>query len=251
MGKYLHLNLIIICMCLASHALAVNGISEEAAPAGMTESFDRVQVTFIVNKGQIDNKEAAYFVRLKDGYIYIDRKGMITYAFTSPAKQGIVINEIVSEKKISVTPLEPPPQQAVAFMRQKGQLIGDNLNYYRLSYGAIHNGIELQLMAFTDNLEKIFTISPGGDPGSIAVKLKDVKGLKVNDAGALEILTKQGPVNFSPPHAYQFNGEERKPVDVAYIIRKDDAYGFKLGGYDTAKPLFIAPIMPAFLLSAP
>ncbi len=64
MGKYLHLNLIIICMFLFSHALAVNGISEETAPAGMTESFDRVQVTFIVNKGQIDNKEAAYFARL-------------------------------------------------------------------------------------------------------------------------------------------------------------------------------------------
>ncbi len=136
-------------------------------------------------------------------------------------------------------------------MRQKGQLIGDNLNYYRLSYGAIHNGIDLQLIAFTDNLEKIFTISPGADPGSIAVKLRDVEGLKVNDAGELEILTKQGPVNFSPPHAYQFNGEERKPVDVAYIIRKDDAYGFKLGSYDKTQPLFIAPLVPTFLLSAP
>ncbi len=135
---------------------------------------------------------------------------MITYKFTSPAKKGIVINEIVSEKKISLTPLEPPPQQAVAFMRQKGQLIGDNLNYYRLSYGAIHNGIELQLLAFTDNLEKIFTISPGGDPGSIAVKLKDVEGLKVNDAGALEILTKQGPVNLQPNRTLTSSMEKKE-----------------------------------------
>ncbi len=98
-------------------------------------------------------------------------------------------------------------------------MIGDNLNYYRLSYGAIHDGIELQLLAFTDNLEKIFTIAPGGDPGSIAVKLKDVEGLKVNDAGALEIITKQGPVTFGQPHAYQFmeKKENRLMLRTLYV----------------------------------
>jgi hypothetical protein len=249
MGK--HLNLIIIIMFLFSPVLTAYGIAEETTPAGMKESFDRIQVTFIVNKGQIDNKEAAYFARLSDGYIYIDKMGMITYKFASPTRNGIVINEIVSEKKVSLTPLEPPPETAVAVMKQKGAFTGDNLNYYRLSYGAIHNGIELQLLAFTDNLEKIFTIAPGGDPNNITVTLKGVKKLKLHDAGTLEIITQQGPVTFGQPHAYQFMGEERKPVEVAYSIRKDDAYGFKLGSYDKTQPLFIAPLIPAFLLSAP
>jgi hypothetical protein len=250
MHKYL--KLIIRIMLLFSPVMTAYGISEETVPEeGTTESFDRVQVSFIANKGQIENKEAAYFVRLTDRFIYVDKKGVITYTFSSPGKNDIVIHEIVSGKNISVTPLEPLPERVIAVMRQKGKLDGGNLNYYRISYGAIREGIELQLLAFTDTLEKIFTISPGGDPGSIAVKLKGVEGAKVNDAGELEIVTKQGPVKFGPPHAYQFVGEERKPVDVAYTIRKNATYGFKLGNYDKAQPLFIAPIIPAFLLSAP
>jgi hypothetical protein len=246
MGNYLNLMLIIICFF--SPALTAYGISGETAPAEMTESFDRIQVSFIANKGQIENKEAAYFARLSEGYIYVDKKGMITHTFSSPTKNGIVINEIFSEKNISVTALEPPPKSAVAILRQKGKLIGNNLNYYRLSYGAISEGIDLHLLAFTDTLEKLFIVSPGADPNKITVKLTGAEGLTVNDAGMLEINTKRGPVTFTQPHAYQFVGEERKPVDVAYNIRKGTTYGFKLGSYDTSKTLFIAPIIPAFLL---
>jgi hypothetical protein len=208
-------------------------------------------VPFIRNQGQIDNKEAAYFAKLVNGFIYMDKYGMAIHNYRLPDKKSIVFNELFTEKKITIAALEPPDEEALKVLRKRGQLIGDNTNYYRISYGAIDKGIDLQLLAFTDTLERIFTIAPGGDPGSIAVKLKGVEGVKVNDAGELEIVTKQGPVKFGPPHAYQFVGETRKPVDIAYAIRNNDTYGFKLGGYDKAQPLFIAPIIPAFLLSVP
>ena len=236
---------------LFSPALTASGLAEETAPADQAGSFTRVQVPFIPNKGQIKNQEVAYFAKLINTRIHIDKNGTAIYYYDTPDKKTIVINEIFTKKKIAVAALEPLAAQALAAFKQRGHITGDIENYYRLAYGTIYKGVDLQLMAFTDNLEKIFTISPGGDPGSIAIKLKGVEQLKVNDAGALEIITKQGPVNFSPPHAYQFAGEERQPVEVAYILRKGDTYGFKLGGYDTKKPLFIAPIIPAFLLSAP
>ena len=120
MDKYL--KLIILIMLLFSPVIAAYGISEETVPEGTTESFDRVQISFIANKGQIENKEAAYFVRLPERFIYVDKKGVITYTFSSPGKNDIVIHEIVSGKNISVTPLEPPPERAIAVMRQKGKL---------------------------------------------------------------------------------------------------------------------------------
>jgi len=245
------IRLIMLIMLFFSPAITAHGIAEETVPDEPTESFDRLQVSFIANKGQIENKEAAYFVQLDPGYIYVDKNGMITHTFSSPSKHGIVIHEIVAGENILVTPLEPLPIQAIAAIRLKDQSIGENLHYYRLSYGKILEGIELQLLAFTDNLAKIFTIAPGSDPGAIMIKLKGVEGVKVGDAGALEIRTRQGSADFSPPQAYQFFGKTRKPVDVAYVIRKNTTYGFKLGSYDKARPLFIAPIVPAFLLSAP
>lgn len=232
-------------------SLRASGVAEEMVPAEQAEIFTRLQAPFMVNKGQIENKEVAYFAKLVYGYIHIAKNGMVIHNYRAPDKKTIVFNEIFTEKKITIAALDPPAEEALKVLRNRGQLIGDNTNYYRISYGAIDKGIDLQLIAFTDNLEKIFTISPGGDPGSIAVTLKGVEGVKVNDAGELEIATKQGPVKFGPPHAYQFVGETRKPVDVAYTIRKNDTYGFKLGNYDKTQPLFIAPIIPAFLLSAP
>jgi len=239
------------CMFFFSPALTARGISEETDVADEPSSFTRLQAPFITNNGQIANKEVAYFAKLINGYIHIDKNGTVIYNYNLRDKKTIVIKEIFTEKKIIIAALEPPSEEAMAILRQQGRITGELSNYYRLSYGEIYKGIELQLLAFTDNLEKIFTISPGGDPGSIAVKLRDVEGLKVNDAGELEILTKQRPLHFSPPHAYQFVGEKRKPVDVAYTIRTDTTYGFKLGSYDKTQPLFIAPLIPAFLLSAP
>jgi len=253
MGAYRNLiTLITISMLFFSPILTAYANSEETMPSDTIGSFDRLQSPFVVNKGQIDNKDVAYFAKLISGVIHIDKNGMVTYNLSSPDKKAIVINEIFTEKKITLTALEPMPETAIAAFRQRGQITGDFSSiYYRLCYGAIYEGIDLQLLAFTDGLEKIFTISPGGDPNRITVTLKGAEGLNVNDAGMLEIRTKQGPVTFSRPHAYQFTGEERKPVDIVYIIRKDAAYGFKLGSYDTTKPLFIAPIIPALLLSAP
>jgi hypothetical protein len=246
--------LLIVAMGAAfffSPSLTAFGIAEETGAADQKESFTRLQVPFIENHGQIENKEAAYFAKLVYGYIYIDKNGTVIHNYRMRDKKAIVFKEIFTEKKISIAALEPPAEEALLVLRKRGQLTGDNINYYRISYGAIDKGIDLQLLAFTDTLEKIFTISPGGDPGSIAVTLKGVEGVKVNDAGELEIITKQEPVKFGPPHAYQFVGETRKPVDVAYTIRKNATYGFKLGSYDKAQPLFIAPIIPAFLLSTP
>ena len=238
-------------MIFFSPAFTGNGISEATDPADDISNFTRLQVPFITNKGQIANNEVAYFAKLINGYIHIDKNGTVIYNYKLRDNKTIVIKETFTEKQITIAALDTPSEEAMAIVRKRGRIAGELSNYYRLSYGAIYKGIELQLLAFTDNLEKIFTISPGGDPGSIAVRLRDVEGLKVTAAGELEILTALGPVKFSPPHAFQFVGEKRKPVDVAYTIRTDSTYGFKLGSYDRTQPLFIAPLIPAFLLSAP
>jgi hypothetical protein len=252
MGAYRTIVIIIVGVAFFfCPSLPAYGVAEKTGTADQPESFTRLQVPFIENHGQIENKEAAYFAKLVYGSIYIDKNGTVIHNYRVRDKKAIVFKEIFTEKKIAIAALEPPAEEALLVLRQRGQLTGDNKNYYRISYGTIDKGIDLQLLAFTDTLEKIFTISPGGNPGSIAVTLKGVEGAKVNDAGELEIITKQGPVKFGPPHAYQFVGETRKLVDIAYAIRNNNTYGFKLGGYDKAQPLFIAPIIPAFLLSAP
>jgi hypothetical protein len=202
----------------------------------------------MANTDQSENKEVAYLVRISDWFVSINKNGMITYKSISPAQDGIVINEMFPTKNITLTPFESPPEQVIAALRQRSNVVGGNLSYYRLSYGNIFEGIQLHLLAFIDNLEKIFIVSPGADPKKIAVEISGAEGLKVNGAGMLEIATKRGSTTFPQPHAYQFLGEERKSVDIAYIIHKGTTYGFKLGSYDASKPLYIAPTIPAFLL---
>lgn len=241
--------IIIGVMLLSFPLLTARGNAQETPPAGMPDRFDRIQVPFIENKGQIPDKEVAYFAKLLNGYIHVTKSGMLTYNLTSTGKNSVVINERFTEKDASIIPLEPPPEFAMEVFRQKGQINGDIGNYYRLSYGKIHEGIELQLLAFADKLEKVYTVSPGGNPGSITVTIKGAEELKVNDTGALEILTKQGPVIFTRPNAYQFMGEERKPVEISFTVLNSTAYGFKLGGYDKARKLIIGPFLPPALMT--
>lgn len=238
-------------LLLPLYTFSAYGSPQEIVPAEMPVRFDRIQVPFIENKNQIPNKEVAYFAKLFDGYIHVEKNGILTYNYSSAAKKGIVISELLSQKPVSLIPLEPPPEFAVEVFKQKGQIDGAIGNYYRLSYGRIYEGIELQLLAFADNLEKLFTIAPGGDPETITITVRGAEGLKLNDSGALEIQTKQGSVTFNQPRAYQLVDEDMKPVEVSYTIRNRMTYGFKPGGYDKKKPLIIGPFLPPALLTAP
>ncbi len=144
----------------------------------------------------------------------------------------------------------------------------DNLNTYeRVNLGDMYAGINVQLRATGNNVEKIFTVAPNHDPKQIQIKLAGAEKLEIGAQGELIAHTGNGPVTFTAPIAFQDTASgERHSVTVAYalvgadlaapVVGSSDAtkatpggrlhtdtYRFALGAYDPTLPLVIDPLL--------
>jgi|GEM_PF-518001 len=145
--------------------------------------------------------------------------------------------------------------------------------YERVNLGDMYPGINLQLRATGDNIEKIFTVAPSYDPKQISIALKGAEKLEIGKLGELIAHTGNGPVSFTAPIAYQENDKgERVSVDVAYALVNVGAdlaalpgappsdakssptatalYTFTLGAFDPTRPLVIDPLLRSTYLGA-
>ncbi|TAF99756.1 MAG: hypothetical protein EAZ43_15110 [Betaproteobacteria bacterium] len=122
----------------------------------------------------------------------------------------------------------------------------DNVNTYeRVNLGDMYPGVNVQLRATGNNVEKIFTVAPKHDPKQISIALRGAEKLEISSQGELIAHTGNGPVAFTAPIAFQETASgERTPVTVNYALDADrQRYGFTLGSYDRSQPLIIDPLL--------
>ncbi len=127
----------------------------------------------------------------------------------------------------------------------------DNLNTYeRVNLGDMYPGINVQLRATGNNVEKIFTVAPQHDPKQIRIKLAGADKLEIGPQGELIAHTGNGPVAFTAPIAFQDTAAgERTSIAVAYALNAtEQRYGFTLGAYDVNQPLVIDPLLQSTYL---
>ena len=134
--------------------------------------------------------------------------------------------------------------------------------YERVNLGDMYPGINVQLRATGNNIEKIFTVAPQHDATQINIQMTGAARLEIGDQGELIAHTGNGPVTFTAPIAFQENASgERTPVAVAYTLNlatkathATDAtpasYSFRLGDYDRSQPLVIDPLLRSTYLGA-
>ena len=127
----------------------------------------------------------------------------------------------------------------------------DNLNTYeRVNLGDMYPGINVQLRATGNNVEKIFTVAPKHDPKQIQIRIKGAEKLQLGAQGELIAHTGNGPVTFTAPIAFQEAATgERISVAVGYALDAAvQRYGFTLGRYDATLPLVIDPLLQSTYL---
>ena len=133
----------------------------------------------------------------------------------------------------------------------------DVSTYDTVSLGEVYGGIELKLKAYGDNVEKLFHVESGADPGVIQLRLNGAKVIKVSENGELVAETELGHVRFTAPVAYQYNiAGEKVKVSASYIIKESDPlsgeqeliYSFHVGEYDSTKELIIDPLLASTYL---
>lgn len=219
-----------------------------------------VSVPFIGNAGQTD-ADVAYYAPTLAGTVFVTRDGRIVYSF--PADRAWLEGKPPGAGNTGWSLTETPvgasgKVRPVAEKRAQTQVsyfLGDDprawanglATYEEVSLGRVWPGVRVNLRAHGKNVEKVFTVEPGGKVSRIRMRVSGARSLTPDGAGGLVASTGRGDVTLTRPAAYQEKGGARRAITVAYEVR-GDRYGFHVGGYDPELPLVIDPLLQATYL---
>lgn len=216
-------------------------------------AFSSIRLPFVKNNSPKD-KNVTFKANIFSGDVYV-ADDCITYLFPGGDKTRWVLKEKILNSTHSAVAGQ---QQAVS---KVNYIIGtDKKNwrsnvptYHTLTFGEIYTGIQLDLKAYGNNVEKLFTVGFGGNPSDIKIAVEGATGISINSAGELEITTDAGTVAMTKPAAYQRIGGRRVYVQAEYYLHAQKtagandvqcyAYGFKTGPYSKKHPLVIDPLL--------
>jgi len=237
-------------------ALASVGLVEWAALAGgwvsaaggseneVTAAIARARVPFVENRGQIRDPRVAYHAETFAGRVMIEREGGVTYHVSCADQGGVMIRERFGIDALSPRGIQPSTVKLSYFRGRDPKAWQSGLSSFDAVFlGEISRGVSLVVEAHNNNVEKVFTVAPGADPGAISVRIDGIDGLRVLPNGELELRAEMGPFSFSSPIAYQEIDGAHHAVKVAYALHDGEAYGFTVGKYDRERPLVIDPII--------
>src|SRR6266436_8308855 len=109
--------------------------------------------------------------------------------------------------------------------------------------GSVYPGVDLIYSGNEQKLEYDFVIAPGADPNTIALAFDGPYKLQINRQGDLVLRTKSGRIVQHKPFVYQEENGVKNEIAGHYVFKGKGQVGFKLGAYDTSKPLVIDPVL--------
>jgi hypothetical protein len=211
-----------------------------------------LDIPFITNEGQFD-MDVKFYARTIGGTAFVTESGDIIYSLTNRLGEksisGIDFKEhFVGHKQNKISGKDPSTTKVNLYRgRDRNEWRNGIPTFEMIDMGEVWDGIGLTLKAHNNNIEKIFTIAAGANPGDIRIGISGMRGLNVNDAGELEVLSLKGLISFTKPVAYQENPGWREYIEVAYAVDGNE-YGFSIGDYDRETTLFIDPLLASTIL---
>ena len=229
-------------------------------------------VPFEHNSGQFD-PQVAYMAKTFAGAVFVTRDGRIVYSL--PGKPLDVDTS-------ASTSTSHPPQRQQRTERGPGWALQETLlgaqpltpqgttaastHITRFTPGSTHQastwqgvrlgqawpGVEVELSARGNNVEKLFHVAPGADAGQIGIALQGAQSLRIDADGRLIAGTGNGEVAYTAPIAWQDIDGRRVPVGVRYALKQTQGsahhYGFVLAAHDPRHPLTIDPLIQSTYL---
>ena len=240
-------------------------------------ALGKLPLYFVRNRGQEDSR-VAYYVQGRDAAVYFGPDGVTFALGNSPAlthssasvsaeaplssrapvrrvstgpedgtasERWAVKLEFVGASRMAPQGRELAPAR-VSHFRGHGQWSGSAETYRSVTYPEPWPGIDLVYTGAGGQLKSTFIVKPGADPGRIRLAYRGAAGVRLTDAGRLEVSTPVGSFADDRPFAYQDAGVERVEVPVAFALGAAVAdgapeYGFAVGQFDRTQTLVLDP----------
>ncbi len=121
--------------------------------------------------------------------------------------------------------------------------LADITTYRKVAYRDAYPGIDVVYYGNRQQLEYDLVVTPGADPGVVALSYIGAQDLRVDHDGNLVLKTPAGEIRQLKPLVYQEVNGAQKFLDGRYVIRGKNSVGFRVSRYDRRKPLVIDPIL--------
>ncbi len=229
-------------------------------PVGVRPDFGRMPVSFIPNRGQLDER-VAYYIQGKNRAIYFGAEGVtFDLAGAEGSRWAVKLGFLGANRDVKPVGTEETGTVISYFHGGPGNWKTGLPAYSRLVYPDLWPGIDLVYSGTTNALKSEFIVHPGANASQIRLAYRGASSVLIDDAGRLVVATPSGGFEDGAPVAYQELSGNRVPVPAAYRIMDSgdgsapdgdlgqndgDAvlHGFSVGEYDRSKPLVLDPVI--------
>ncbi|MET4105522.1 gliding motility-associated C-terminal domain-containing protein [Hymenobacter sp. UYP22] len=247
-------------------SLLLSCLPATAAPRPVNAPEPVQSLEFVENKGQWP-RAALFRAEVPGGQLYLTASGF-TYSLLHPADVAALSHHGQSSNAAQRQPAPSLLRGHAYTMSFEGgssrpalatqQPTEGTRNYFRGSdahqwasqvrgyrqvrYAGVYPGIDVQLYENQQkHLEYDFLLAPGARPNLIRLRYDGLTSMKITSEGHLQLETSVGTVAEQAPNAWQTSPSgQRQPVECRFEL-VGQTVRFRLGNYDTRRPLTIDP----------
>lgn len=210
----------------------------------LAEAYARLPLSFEQNEGQTD-AQVAFLARGAGSTLFLTRREAVL-KLGAPGREPDVLRLRLAGGRRSprVVGLEPQTTRSSYFLGHDPSRWRPGVAHFgRVRYEQVYPGIDLVYYGRQSQLEFDFVVKPGADPRRIRLDFQGAERLEIDGAGDLLVHLRGGLLRQHKPVVYQERDGQREPVAGAYVAAGPRRVAFQLGGYDTARPLVIDPVL--------
>lgn len=221
---------------------------DKAPRRKVIESYGKLPLCFIENKGQID-KRVSYYLKGRQGAIYFTKEGMVYDLLSGkPSPSKTTVPKEVKRLSFTIKPMGANKGVRLnATSKLAGKihyLIGNDPKkwqtyipiYKEILYKDLYKGIDLKIYGTNDKMEYDFIVSPRADPGDIRMAFEGIDALKVGKKGDLIIMTPLYTLRHLKPLIYQEIDGKRHIIEGSFRVAKKSV-SFDIKAYNKNPPL--------------
>ncbi len=229
----------------------------EASKSGVLNAYGKLPLYFIKNNGQVDGRVSYYERGARHATFFTDKAVVLTLVKSEGLKENknreytaesMRISFLGASEKTRITAGEKNTGRVNFFTGNDRTKWQSNVaTYSGLTYEDVYKNIDISFYGNNNDIEHDVIVRPGGDPSVVAFAYEGIKGLKINEAGDLEVSLNNGTLTQQRPVIYHEINGERVAIEGTYrLLEARDgsfAYGFNVASYDTARDLVIDPVI--------
>jgi len=241
-----------------------------AQKAAVIKTYGKLPLYFIKNKGQVD-KTVSFYERGAGHATFFTEDGVVLSLTKRESKtnkpsfdekilglkgknekktvsEAVSLSFVGANKRARITADKKMSGHVNYFIgKDKTKWRTGISTYGTVTYHDIYKNIDVKFYGNNKNIERDVIVRPGGDFSKAIFAYRGIKGLKVTEAGDLEVSLKDGKIIEQRPVIYQEIDGRRVVVEGAYRLLKGDdgtfTYGFTVAAYDHTKDLVIDPML--------